>query len=914
MIDVVPLVARVAVPVLSRVATRVANGPLLQFRVQFAVRRRTGFFFPGGPFRDWLRRECRAGLRFPPEQAAAELAQSLDRVLGARFRWAVQLDRMSKALRIVEAVYDAMLLLSREPEARSLQASWDGHRHAEIVALLTKITGSFSGFSREDEATVLRIRSATRSSTRLAAFKVDRAVVASSLSRMTVPAVAIGQVRVLVGAFGSGKSEAAERWHLERIEAAAESPDAPHAVWMDAADLSHQTVEAALGSMIPVDTWRADGVALVIDGLDETDTARASQLLVQARGLVSSNAKSCALLTSRPGVLDTEDVAVPWNGLDPSDAEQLVESVAGSQHVTWSWSSSLRDAITRPFFALAAGVLIAQGQRPNGQADLIRRLVEHALSDLPTSAAAVTASDRYQALRSLAENLTHTANVSDGLTFQQRALVRETSLIHDRRDGSVEFTLPIFQQWFAAQSILEDSSAVAELCAAPQSFDRWRWTIAVACAAGDAEKVDAIIADCLRGNPGAGAWVVDQVSAGHGYDLDSSEPLDASTAGSRLLRATRAMVTAMGAMASSLFPVESADQPIVLGVRVDGPRLTNAWSLQRSTSDVVLELPDEVHPFNSRADGWVASRSGLVPEGVEWPWRLVQDHISGGFDRVLASDPQMGPRFGVWHVESMYRAARILLNQSDPWFRPMPVSAIVAAAEQLLRQVPNASDARFNLNTRLVHGRVLVDLVDWLSEADGDELRRPLPTPDLDPQSRWIWSVYSDKQLQKFHAEAFGLACEAYDEAVQTCFSSFGWTMSTGADGDFGVIGQIDFYEDPSDGARSPAFASARAPLSTIHLLTERLKDEDPVLASNGRALFTVASDDGAEDWVRSTVNQQRAAPSRSTPFSVRGTYSHSMALDTTASRVATQIAAEWLFDDLKALGLAKGTGPRFDR
>lgn len=180
--------------------------------------------------------------------------------------------------------------------------------------------------------------------------------------------------------------------------------------------------------------------------------------------------------------------------------------------------------------------MLANGQIPSGQADLIRRLVEYALADAPTSAAAVTSTPRYTALRTLAENLTRSGNTRDGLNFQERALVRQTTLVHVRADGSADFTLPIFQQWFAGQSILAAPSKARELAADPQLFDRWRWAIAVACVAGDSEQVDAIISESLHGNPGAGSWIIDQVSSGH--DWRSDEPIDESTAGPRLLRAS----------------------------------------------------------------------------------------------------------------------------------------------------------------------------------------------------------------------------------------------------------------------------------------------------------------------------------------------------------------------------------------
>lgn len=105
---------------------------------------------------------------------------------------------------------------------------------------------------------------------------------------------------------------------------------------------------------------------------------------------------------------------------------------------------------------MAAGVVLAEGVRPAEQADHIRRLVERALADAPTNAVAVAPEERFEALKRLAFNLTDSGGERDGLDFRTRNVVRETTLVRSRLTGACEFSLPIFQQWFAAQAMLSD--------------------------------------------------------------------------------------------------------------------------------------------------------------------------------------------------------------------------------------------------------------------------------------------------------------------------------------------------------------------------------------------------------------------------------------------------------------------------
>ncbi|WP_237740771.1 hypothetical protein, partial [Crystallibacter crystallopoietes] len=286
--------------------------------------------------------------------------------------------------------------------------------------------------------------------------------------------------------FGSGKSEIAEEWHRSAIARLTSDRSAPIPVWLYARQIGHEGLEKVIADQIGLGLLRARGVAAVIDGLDEVDGARAEEIARDARILVASNSLSSALGTARPGILPPNEDDLVVEGLHENAARQLVQELSGRQHISWDWTSELVATIRRPFFALAAAALVAAGAAPKGQAELMKSLVEQALSR--ASAANATASENtYDALLRMSVSLTRTNGLDDGLTFHERQLAVSTRLVTPTSLGTAKFTLPVFEQWFSAQALLGSSNLLHEALASPMTFDRWRWVIAVAVLSGRAE-------------------------------------------------------------------------------------------------------------------------------------------------------------------------------------------------------------------------------------------------------------------------------------------------------------------------------------------------------------------------------------------------------------------------------------------
>ena len=913
--------AKAAAPVAGRLAAaigmKLAKSRTLRWRVHRRVAKAVTFDIPRGPFTTWLKHIDVATLSDPVESAGPRLAESLDARLSSDASWRASAERHSKALVLVKHTYLAMEALSDDADARTLSSSWAETRHEEMLALLTSLVGQDVRLSRADLADLLDRQSKARRDVRLASFGVAFAAVESALAacQRRVPLVSPGKAVTLVGPFGSGKSEIAELWFRSAVDEFRRDASARLPMWIHASELLSRALEDEISRRSGAPAGSPSRLALVIDGLDEIDATSAARVVAQSQAVVRVASNTSILLTCRPGVLPSDESQVHHDGLDREDAIALIEAIAGSARATWRWDPTLIDAVKRPFFALAAGVMVSEGERPAGQADLIARLVTRALSTPSGSTPAVQDQPSFDLLVKLAVSGTKSGGAEDGLSFQQRRQVLASTLVHEI-DGRVEFSLPIFQQWFASTAVLADRSLVDLAVSGGESFDRWRWALAVACLGATPDKLDEILATCIAANPGAGSWLLKQVAAGHQWyrDIDG-EDVDASTAGPRLLRATRTWINSLGELSPAVFPVAEAAQPIGLGVQVSGKRVSTGWLRTPPASDLLLELPSHVHPFAPLDTRWWPDRSGSVAEGDEWPWMLVHKRIAGTMLKVLDKHPLVGGTGGVWQAESRYRALRIVLNSRSMLYPPIDRDEAIRVIEGKLGGLPDGEVESWTFPSGTIDGYEIVDVLSWLKAYPEPSIIRPLPAPDREtPTGGMIWDFYSDDGLRLFCSEMLGNGCEGYDEAAAGLFSRFNWSLGTGDPGSFGVLAELAFQSDGPRG-RMPVVNKMVLPLD---VLSDEIDSwgSDFALSSNGRAAVAFASDASHSDLrfhERSRALFDRVGPrlTGGGPFRRGLGWSGSILDQVHHPRPASLTAAKWLWSDLKALDLADGTFPQ---
>ncbi|MCZ8377643.1 hypothetical protein O6P37_02080 [Mycobacterium sp. CPCC 205372] len=808
--------------------------------------------------------------------------------------------------------HDAFDRLSSEGLRCARTRSWRSREDLRKIVGLPSSQLS-DGDRIDDRLTFLRQLSETRRDVRLQVFELDESLLARFFDRIEVVHVPDGGVAVLLGDFGSGKSEIAETWHRQAIDDRCQSDDAPFPVWFSARELVDQSLERAVERQIGKFWHRGLGVSIAIDGVDETDPSSAQSLLDAARIFARARTNVRVLLTARPGIVTptpAEEITAPLLAQD--EALSLVELAGGKPQQTWHWTADMRATMTRPFFALAAGTMLARSHAPSGQADLIRDLVENALAK-GIERSAVTSSETRTVLQNAAVNITR--NNRDGLSFSDRLIAAASRLVTDGPEHSIIFSLPIFQHWFAAQAILQDGLIAAEVVSDAHNFNRWRWAAAVAVlSAPSVEVTDDLLDRWVTGNPGAASWIVKEAFSGQsGWRSEEWETLDPKTSGPRLLRSLRTWTDALGPLADGVLPSAFVRGPATLGVLVSGHRIHVSVSTSMPPVDQVTEVPHGAHPLirNAGSD-WQPWFSGAPPRGESWPWVMVRERIAKATRRKLSIDPFLGSTEGVWVQERRYDLARRLLGRSSLLHNDLPAPEIRMRAEELVKLLATDRNARFTIDGTTEYSVAeLIDLISWIDSTAPERLLWHLPREDvLQPVGHWIWDFYSPQRLMEFESEVYGRACEAYDEALTHSFTRLDWSMPGATFAPFGVVLELRDGGDDQIG-RIPTITAMRVPMA--------LMDDVATVGSGatwsvgGRAVITHAGEgpepniqrhlatlDRIHSWA---VNRQRE-PIADLTFVTTG------ADDMSNSRPASSVAAGWLWEDLKNIGLGDGFSP----
>jgi hypothetical protein len=900
-------------PLAAKAASSLARKVTFRWRVGRRVRKRIDFSCPWHAYRGWLKALAPEELSAPVEDVAGRLAVQLDdRLSGASDEWRSAHDHLSRALRLVELTYPAIAAALDDADRVELSEAWTQQRNAQVRELLLQLAGPGAALSSGDLAAALLQRSAARRAVRLQAFNLDEAALRSYFDRITCPDVPKEQMVVLVGDFGSGKSEMAESWHRAAIRELEEAVSAPLPVWLRAWDLASQTIEDAVDRQVGV-IWRhGRGASIVVDGLDEADVAATQAILDGARILSRSQVGVRVLVTARPGVLsatDHEKQRVEAPLLSEVEALELVELAAGEPHATWQWTAGMRTTVRRPFFALTAGSMLGSEQAPRSEADLIRTLVENSLAS-GAERFAVTSAQTRSALTSLAVSLTRSGE--DQLSFGDRQVARSSRLIADGPRDRVLFSLPIFQHWFAAQAILDGTVSPMDAVADAGNFNRWRWAAAVAAlSASTLEAVDELVGTWVQGNPGAAGWILKEAFSSHGtWRPEGRGPIDPATTKARLLKSLSIWAGALGPLAEDILPTQGGDGSVDTEVAVWDHQFAVRMDVRRPAPDDVTKIPWLSRSTPQAVQDWRSAFGGQVSDRLAWPWIVIRDRIAREMIGRLTDDPYIGAPDGVWRQERRFEVARHIVRPGTRSYDDLAADEVRAASTKLLDRAAWNPRSRFTSRGRTVRGAELLDLVGWIDSTEATQVLSHLPSADVaQPLSGWVWDFYSPERLMAFEAEVFGRACEAYEEALVHTFGRFDWSMPRSGIQPRGVILELSYLEDGIHGGRTPGLTIVPVPMP----LMERLAPTGTgvVWSNNKRVVISQMAGEG-NDWERhsSTVEvivswlaqQDREA-------SALG-WSHTIVDNMRNPRPASWVAANWLWEDLKSLGLGNGSFP----
>jgi energy-coupling factor transporter ATP-binding protein EcfA2 len=872
------------------VARAVARRATYRYEVWLRVRRRSVVRPRGRAYRSWLRELRPEQLCQPVEAVRMALAEHLVAMRPAVAHWG-EFGR-DEAGMLVTDTWAVLLRTGSEADVRERNEAWARVRNSEVLGRLDDLGRAFvSPFATD---TLMR-RSFARTGVRQAVFQLGErtANAVAELMARDVPEIHPGELRMLIGDLGSGKSEVAECWHRAAVERLASIPSSNLAIWLNAIDV-HGSLESEIARWVD-SGMRGRGIDLVIDGLDEVSPRRGAAIVSSATVFIAGATTSRILLTSREPFGASPDIRIRATALTSAQVDSVLSVVTGRPIGSYVFPEALRSTVTVPFFLLAAATLMARGMKPATAPEILRDVVELALTQ-PKERVTLNRVEANAALEQLALACMSKGTPVAGseLTAGGRALVLQTSLVRSE-SGRLSFTLPIFQQWFAANSILGGHVDIEGVARDTDNFGTWRWPLALAVVMGREVEVDQILLALTRHNPAGVFWIITRGAPGRPARHQPAMP----NATDRLATAYVAFEEGLLDLAKMVLPRNEDGDLATLGVLLDTGRsvLTTSWKRSSDPARTV-PLPPGIgtEMMASRAADWMGLRWGGIggqPVAI-WAWAI--EEINGAFGG-LAEGRHLGTKSKVWQQEYHYAMCRTIVGRFGQLdHRPIDTEEVLAVLDRVFAGEP---DAVILGNGLRLESSELNDLRDSLAKRA--TIERPWLAPDLvgNPRGRMISDLYSERALRHLVHDVYSGAIEIYRELAGDDFACFRDSLGPLVDPRIGLLCELGFPEVAAAPMPEPFLHYLVLPLTTIEDLTSEGRwtgvSGAPVRVALGEAAAMPKFED-AVAAVRSWSAQQNASPQEGF------TMSHGI-VDVYGDRPASRQALVWLKSDLQRFG-----------
>jgi nucleoside phosphorylase len=447
------------------------------------------------------------------------------------------------------------------------------------------------------------------------------------------PAAAIplpGQVRVLLGDMGAGKTLLGERLHQAAIQRARQDIRAPVPVYLTARGAPEGLRKAVEAEAQGLGEPRRQGAAVVVDGAELAGAGIAADLLDEARGLVVEWPETSVVLTSQPlPYLAEAEEAWPVPLLTRDEAEALIARIEGEPQHSFGGLTGLppavRDAVHRPLFAVLLGTfhLKEKGGFPRSRLELVRSLVDRSLR---------RTTSRWQHAQGLLERLAQltidrgsAVLATEMGSSKDRQVLIGTGLVAEQK-GALSFILPILEQWFAAQLLLQEPARTIKLAKDLPRLERWRYAITLTLAEADQIVTAQLLQPIVLGQPAVASTFVHESLADQ-RERDLLLP-PSQECGEQVRAAMAAWVEGIGPVAELAAPVDSDGQLLPLGALSSGAWLLTMWYQGNEPKQDVEELQEDVIRLPSRQSGWVVGRDAVASRAAGWAWHWTFKELS----------------------------------------------------------------------------------------------------------------------------------------------------------------------------------------------------------------------------------------------------------------------------------------------
>ena len=579
---------------------------------------------------------------------------------------------------------------------------------------------------------------------------------------------------IVEGALGSGKTLASHRLFQLATDRALEDSTQPFPIFVSARDLNGSLRDhidrQCKGNADPF----IQGVFLLVDGVDERGAREGKDLLQQASVYVDANPRATVVTTIRPlsGLHAIgERIAMP--ALDDDEMVALINRISGQDlrvNQTYGWPSSMREAAKSPLFA----VMIGSSLRDNPELVLSSRsrLIEHLAED-----ALMDAQENSEELDRLLHRLAacsitsgtrvHPSEV-DRVRGRQKLLT--TSRLVTESLGTVDFTLPIFREWYAARALLEGTVAIEEL---QQVSDRWLLPLSMALNSGDEQFTRSLMTHLTSTDPGLASLLIHEHKrehdVSHGLQGEATLLGTAIQAGCEMLDALLAWQRGLGKLYSEIGPVDPAGNTTPLRIGLSGPHINTGWYLGTESKPPVSGIPFE-EARDRGSSCWSLFGMG-VPNTEMWPWVFTKSLMVSKLTKLaeytsLTISSQAAIRELSWDF------ALAASGQPHLVHNELDIQNI------LDRIAGNKLNSYASVQLRgtwysVDEIRTVEEHLEFLLANQATVISDPWPPSDRPLAQGSIWKLYSDRQFLARTQAVFSAALRIYVETVELWFPRF---------------------------------------------------------------------------------------------------------------------------------------------
>lgn len=582
-------------------------------------------------------------------------------------------------------------------------------------------------------------------------------------------------VHTVEGALGSGKTLASHRLFQLAVDRALTDSSQPFPILLAARELNGSLrgfiEKECKGYADPF----TQGVFLLVDGVDERGAKEGKDLLRQASVYVDANPQSTIVTTTRPmSGLDAVGERIGMPALSNDEMVALINRISGQGlrlNETYGWPPSMREAAASPLFAVMIGSKLRDDPELvfSSRSRLIEQLAEDALIDSKENSEEL---DRL--LHRLAAcSITCGARVplSEVNVVRARQRLLTASRLVTESSGTVDFTLPIFREWYAARALLEGTILIDEL---QQVSDRWLLPLTIALNSGDEQFTQSLMTHLASTDPGLASLLIHEHQREHerlGTDIQIEDSIlgTAVQAGAEIMDAFLAWQQGLGKLYSIVGPVDPAGKARPLRIGLNGRFIITRW-YHGTQSKPPLEGVSFEEARDRDSSCWSLLGMG-VPNTSLWPWVFTRSYLvraiskQSEFARLALSSADAVREFS-WEF-ALAVTGQSRFDQSE--LSVQDILEFIAQHELTRYASVTLGGVAFSMEEmKTVEGhlkRLLANQETMISD--------PWPQSDLPFASGRTWKLYSEQQFLARTQAVYSASLRIYAETVHLWFQKF---------------------------------------------------------------------------------------------------------------------------------------------